>query len=230
MDLEQCLPSTSEKYSKRKSTTSMMGKKKMCFGALFLAICLVVVWYLVLAPASMLAAHKKIVNEKLEQLTVSIQMSKEMVTTEFEGLTKSLGSGHEELISKLEAENKLLQNMVETLKTGTDSKHEEDIAKFKADRNAEVAKLNLEVSAKQQEITNLKDDITTNKDALEKVQAIIDKTKVDVSLFCAECIFDANGMKKTTCGKRKEYLMNKHGTREDVAIEAVMTWDLDCKQ
>eukprot|EP00591_Stephanopyxis_turris_P009115 CAMPEP_0195506870 /NCGR_PEP_ID=MMETSP0794_2-20130614/417_1 /TAXON_ID=515487 /ORGANISM="Stephanopyxis turris, Strain CCMP 815" /LENGTH=171 /DNA_ID=CAMNT_0040633331 /DNA_START=239 /DNA_END=754 /DNA_ORIENTATION=- len=169
------------------------------------------------------------VNEKLDQLTVSIQKSKEMMTAEFEDLTKSLGSVHGELISKLESENKLLRDLAETLKNETDAQHEEEIAKFMTDRDAEIAKLNSELSTKQKEIAHLKDDISNNKDSLRKVKATLDKMKGDLSLFCASCPFDANGL-KTTCGARKEYIMNKHKSAEDVAIEAVMTWDPNCKK
>lgn len=209
--------------------TLTIGAKKTVFLVICSVVVTVVAYYLVLAPASMVAAHKKIVNEKLEQLTVSIQESKEAVTAEFEDLTKSLGLGKRELISKLEAENELLKNLAETLKKETDAQHEEEIAKFKADRDAELAKLNSQLSVKQAEIANLKGDIDSNSDALDKVKAIIDKAKVDVSQFCAECTFDANGL-KTTCGQRKEYVMKKHGTGEDVAMETVMTWDRDCKK
>eukprot|EP00591_Stephanopyxis_turris_P008499 CAMPEP_0195517268 /NCGR_PEP_ID=MMETSP0794_2-20130614/10273_1 /TAXON_ID=515487 /ORGANISM="Stephanopyxis turris, Strain CCMP 815" /LENGTH=252 /DNA_ID=CAMNT_0040646043 /DNA_START=55 /DNA_END=813 /DNA_ORIENTATION=+ len=229
MDLENFSSVTSDKYKKKIPMISIIGMKTKCFGALVLVLCTVAAWYLVLAPPNMVSAHKKIVNEKLEQLTVSIQKSTEMVTAEFEDLTKSLGLGHDELISKLESENKLLHELAETLKKETDAKHEEEIAKFKTNRDAEVAKLNSELASKQVEIAHLKDDISNNKDALHKVKAIIDKTKGDLNLFCASCPFEANGL-KTTCGARKEYMMNKQKSGEDVAMEAVMTLDPNCKK
>mmetsp|Transcript_37558 Transcript_37558/g.55302 ORF Transcript_37558/g.55302 Transcript_37558/m.55302 type:complete len:257 (+) Transcript_37558:58-828(+) len=233
MDVETGSPSATDKYMKDGPKASFAARSRSSLVTFVLAICTVAAWYLVLAPKDVVAAHKKAVNEKLEELSISIQKHKEVVTAKFEDLTKSVGSETDELISELQSENDLLKNLTETLNeaapTVTQEHHDEEIAKWKSHHDEEVLKLQSELSSKETEITNLKNDLNNNKDKLEEVKKEIETEKVDLSLFCVECSFDYNGL-KTTCGNRKDYLMNVHKDEEDVATEAVMKWDPNCKK
>mmetsp|Transcript_1054 Transcript_1054/g.1538 ORF Transcript_1054/g.1538 Transcript_1054/m.1538 type:complete len:267 (+) Transcript_1054:63-863(+) len=186
--------------------------------------------YIYATPKDEQAAHLKQLNERMEKFADSIRGQKEAIEEEIGEETKRLAEDKKSLndflpiVAKSHHEGEIInlknehQNSIDGLK----SQHEEEMSAIKA----EYDKLSKE---KQEAVNKLQEQIKNHEKTLGNLQEKGASLKFDASKFCPECSFNYAGL-KTTCGARKDYLVNVHKDNEEDALQAVVTWDSGCKK
>lgn len=175
----------------------------------FLAINVMIFLYLYFTPKETVLSHHKQVSDQLVQMAEIIQTQHDLMVERFNYLTKDVDKKEKELEAKTKAEEKL------------EAKHNDKDA-------AKIEKMKIEIKELSTEIKNEKGDIEKIK---EKIDEDEKKTKADVKTFCESCKFyhEASGL-RTTCGARKQFLVDRYGNTEEMAIRAVVEWDPSCQK
>ena len=164
-----------------------------------------------------------VVDEKLMALADSINEKKSSLSKQMEVLQEMLSQQKEALMEK--TGDISLPGVVGK------GHHEEELAKLATEHKEEMAKLQEDHDKlkehHEEEISTLEESIAQSKAELEKLRDALGGLKIDPEKFCAECPFDHSGL-RTTCGARRDFLMGRHGSTQEDAVEAVAKWDPNC--
>ena len=188
------------------------------------------VLYMMATPSHVVSRHKTAIDQKLISIAQSLEEKKISLTKQIDDITASIAKQKEAMMEKTglslpEVDLKLSMPVVGK------GHHEEEVGKLTQQHEEEMSKLQAErdelKNHHETEVAELQDSITKSQAELERLRASMAHMTVDKSKFCGECAFDYGGL-RTSCGARKSYLMSKHGTEEDLAVEAVVKWDPNC--
>eukprot|EP00565_Helicotheca_tamesis_P001273 CAMPEP_0185727386 /NCGR_PEP_ID=MMETSP1171-20130828/3086_1 /TAXON_ID=374046 /ORGANISM="Helicotheca tamensis, Strain CCMP826" /LENGTH=325 /DNA_ID=CAMNT_0028395943 /DNA_START=45 /DNA_END=1022 /DNA_ORIENTATION=+ len=192
------------------------------------------------------------VNEKIDEKKKALADYLPIVSKgHHEGELGSLKDVHKDLIDALKDDH---QNQIESLKAEHEKalksesekafadigslkdEHQKQIDSLKAEHEKALADIKAEYDKltkdKQAAVDNLVEAIKNDESQLEDLkeeEAILEDLDTGTYNFCPECDFNHAGL-STSCGKRKNYLVDHYGNAPEDAEKAVITWDSNCKK
>ena len=177
-------------------------------------------------------AHKKAVNEQIQQLSKYLQAQNVARDSKYVTLEKQISTQKDNIIAYMNSTNLDLQERLEKAKTafgdslGFVSKghHNEEMSNLQS--NVEKMEEKMEENM-QSHATDLLAAVARKEEEFAELKAQINMIKLDLSMYCAECDFNAGGL-HTSCGARTAYIMKKYGGTEDSVKEAVIKIDPNC--
>ena len=181
--------------------------------------------YIMTTPSHVVDRHRATVDEKLMSMASVIKQQKSSLSKQMDEVLTKLSQQKEALLEQTGGVTVSLPGVVGK------GHHEEEVAKLTAEHKEEMEKLQDEHSQLKEhhesEVTELQASIEQSKAELEKLKEAMGALTVDPAKFCAECQFNWNGL-RTSCGARRDFLIGKHGTTLEDAVEAVVKWDANC--
>mmetsp|Transcript_4886 Transcript_4886/g.9314 ORF Transcript_4886/g.9314 Transcript_4886/m.9314 type:complete len:224 (+) Transcript_4886:93-764(+) len=148
------------------------------------------------------AHHKKQMDAQLQELAKQFEAQKTSLTSQLDGL-------YQQLFAAQETTKEAIQQAEAAVSPAEAAAPPAEAAPAQA---APVA-----VSAEEQ---RLQAEIDRKKAELEQRQK-------KIASFCDWCSFNHGGL-QTTCGARRDYLIDNYGDSPEAAVLAVMGWDPAC--
>jgi len=189
--------------------------------------------YIMTTPSHVVDRHRSAVDEKLMSMASAIKQQKSSLSQQMDEVMAKLSQQKEALLEQTGGISMPNITLPSVSLPGVVGKghHEEEVAKLATEHKEEMEKLQDEHSQLKEhhesEVTKLQASIEQSKAELEKLKEAMGALTVDPAKFCAECPFNWNGL-RTSCGARRDYLVGKHGTALEDAMEAVVKWDANC--
>jgi len=182
--------------------------------ALALVILLLVDGYWFATPEATKVEHIRILNKQLVEYSDSYHEAKEALYKQIGYYTSQIEEEKEAIEEEKEAieeEKEAIEEEKEAIEEEKEAKEDDGLVKLKAENEHLKKEKDAALNKMEEELKALKEQLS--------------RMTFDKSSFCADCKMEKMG---ATCGGRKDYLMRVHGTSEDKAMQAVMSFDFSC--
>mmetsp|Transcript_22503 Transcript_22503/g.34006 ORF Transcript_22503/g.34006 Transcript_22503/m.34006 type:complete len:222 (-) Transcript_22503:44-709(-) len=170
-------------------------------------ILVVLLFYNFVVPRASKIRHRKAIEHQFKVLADVIQEQQDSLKKQQDSLSGAVSS------------------LTTATVTVSKSHHEEEIKKFESrhdNHDEEISILKAGLKKKEEHSNALETQLNELRSQLAEIQKKIGFDHA--STFCEECI-GTFGSLRTTCGKRRHYLMEKYQTPKDIATEALIKLD-----